>query len=156
MRLVSKHLPLAVAALSLALLSGCACSPEEAPAAEPVAAAPAAEPAPAPAPAQGQTATSGRHRYYAWYYETRYIQEVLDDKLELRRQTKEAIFAKMTAHGYEHIEGDTETELLVLRVSSACVCLSFSCTFCVLCVRLCVWAFACVRFAFVRWSSRNC
>lgn len=51
MRLVSKHLPVAVAALSLALLSGCACSPEEAPAAEPVAAAPAAEPAPEPAPA---------------------------------------------------------------------------------------------------------
>ena len=43
----------------------------------------------------------------------RYIQEVLDDKLELRRQTKEAIFAKMTAHGYEHIEGDTEFKYLL-------------------------------------------
>ena len=43
----------------------------------------------------------------------RYIQEVLDDKLELRRQTKEAIFAKMTAHGYEHIDGDTEFKYLL-------------------------------------------
>ena len=43
----------------------------------------------------------------------RYIQEVLDDKLELRRQTKEAIFAKMTAHAYEHIEGDTEFKYLL-------------------------------------------
>jgi len=43
----------------------------------------------------------------------RYIQEVLDDKLELRRQTKEAVFAKMTAHGYEHIEGDTEFKYLL-------------------------------------------
>jgi DNA topoisomerase-2 len=43
----------------------------------------------------------------------RYIQEVLDDKLELRRQTKEAIHAKMTAHGYEHIEGDTEYKYLL-------------------------------------------
>ena len=50
MRFVSRKLPLAVAALSIALLSGCACGPEAAPAAEP-AAAPAAEPAPAPAPA---------------------------------------------------------------------------------------------------------
>jgi outer membrane protein OmpA-like peptidoglycan-associated protein len=48
---VSKKLPLAVAALSMVLLAGCACQPEEAPMAEPVAAAPAAEPAPAPAPA---------------------------------------------------------------------------------------------------------
>ena len=59
MRLVSKHLPLAGAALSLALLSGCACSPEEAPAAEPVAAAPAAEPEPAPAPAPETITLSG-------------------------------------------------------------------------------------------------
>jgi DNA topoisomerase-2 len=43
----------------------------------------------------------------------RYIQEVLDDKLELRRQTKDAIFAKMTAHGYEHIDGDTEFKYLL-------------------------------------------
>jgi DNA topoisomerase-2 len=43
----------------------------------------------------------------------RYIQEVLDDKLELRRQTKEAIHAKMTEHGYEHIEGDTEYKYLL-------------------------------------------
>jgi DNA topoisomerase-2 len=43
----------------------------------------------------------------------KYIQEVLDDKLELRRQTKEAIFAKMTAHGYEHIDGDTEFKYLL-------------------------------------------
>ena len=43
----------------------------------------------------------------------RYIQEVLDDKLELRRQTKEAIFAKMTEHGYEHIDGDTEFKYLL-------------------------------------------
>jgi len=43
----------------------------------------------------------------------RYIQEVLDDKLELRRQTKEAIFAKMVAHGYEHIEGDTDFKYLL-------------------------------------------
>jgi len=43
----------------------------------------------------------------------KYIQEVLDDKLELRRQTKEAIQAKMTAHGYEHIEGDTEYKYLL-------------------------------------------
>jgi ribosomal protein L12E/L44/L45/RPP1/RPP2 len=43
----------------------------------------------------------------------RYIQEVLDDKLELRRQTKEAIFAKMVAHGYEHIEGDAEFKYLL-------------------------------------------
>jgi DNA topoisomerase-2 len=43
----------------------------------------------------------------------RYIQEVLDDKLELRRQTKEAIQAKMTAHGYEHIDGDTEYKYLL-------------------------------------------
>jgi DNA topoisomerase-2 len=43
----------------------------------------------------------------------RYIQEVLDDKLELRRQTKEAVFTKMTAHGYEHIEGDTEFKYLL-------------------------------------------
>jgi hypothetical protein len=48
---VSKKLPLAVAALSMVLLAGCACQPEEVPMAEPVAAAPAAEPAPAPAPA---------------------------------------------------------------------------------------------------------
>jgi sugar phosphate isomerase/epimerase len=31
----------------------------------------------------------------------------------LRRQTKEAIFAKMVAHGYEHIEGDTEFKYLL-------------------------------------------
>jgi DNA topoisomerase-2 len=43
----------------------------------------------------------------------RYIQEVLDDKLELRRQTKDAIFAKMTEHGYEHIDGDTEFKYLL-------------------------------------------
>jgi DNA topoisomerase-2 len=43
----------------------------------------------------------------------KYIQEILDDKLELRRQTKEAIFAKMTAHGYEHIDGDTEFKYLL-------------------------------------------
>jgi DNA gyrase/topoisomerase IV subunit A len=43
----------------------------------------------------------------------RYIQEVLDDKLELRRQTKEAIFAKMVARGYEHIEGDAEFKYLL-------------------------------------------
>ena len=43
----------------------------------------------------------------------KYIQEVLDDKLELRRQTKEAIQAKMIAHGYEHIEGDTEYKYLL-------------------------------------------
>ena len=43
----------------------------------------------------------------------RYIQEVLDDKLELRRQTKEAIFAKMVAHGYEHIEGDADFKYLL-------------------------------------------
>jgi DNA topoisomerase-2 len=43
----------------------------------------------------------------------KYIQEVLDDKLELRRQTKEAIQAKMTAHGYEHIDGDTEYKYLL-------------------------------------------
>ena len=43
----------------------------------------------------------------------KYIQEVLDDKLELRRQTKEAIFAKMTAHGYEHIDSDTEFKYLL-------------------------------------------
>jgi DNA topoisomerase-2 len=43
----------------------------------------------------------------------RYIQEILDDKLELRRQTKEAIFAKMTDHGYEHIDGDVEFKYLL-------------------------------------------
>jgi DNA topoisomerase-2 len=43
----------------------------------------------------------------------RYIQEILDDKLELRRQTKDAIFAKLTNHGYEHIEGDTEFKYLL-------------------------------------------
>ena len=43
----------------------------------------------------------------------KYIQEVLDDKLELRRQTKDAIHAKMTAHGYEHIDGDTEFKYLL-------------------------------------------
>jgi DNA topoisomerase-2 len=43
----------------------------------------------------------------------RYIQEVLDDKLELRRQTKEAVFAKMVEHGYEHIEGDAEFKYLL-------------------------------------------
>ena len=43
----------------------------------------------------------------------RYIQEILDDKLELRRQSKDAIFAKMTAHGYEHIDGDTEYKYLL-------------------------------------------
>jgi DNA topoisomerase-2 len=43
----------------------------------------------------------------------KYIQEVLDDKLELRRQTKEAIFAKMTEHGYEHIDGDVEFKYLL-------------------------------------------
>ena len=43
----------------------------------------------------------------------RYIQEILDDKLELRRQTKEAIFAKMTAHRYEHIDGDVEFKYLL-------------------------------------------
>jgi DNA topoisomerase-2 len=43
----------------------------------------------------------------------KYIQEVLDDKLELRRQTKEAIFAKMVAHGYEHIEGDADFKYLL-------------------------------------------
>jgi DNA topoisomerase-2 len=44
---------------------------------------------------------------------SKYIQEVLDDKLELRRQTKEAVFAKMTAHGFEHIDGDTEYKYLL-------------------------------------------
>jgi DNA topoisomerase-2 len=43
----------------------------------------------------------------------RYIQEILDDKLELRRQTKEAVFAKMTDHGYEHIDGDVEFKYLL-------------------------------------------
>jgi DNA topoisomerase-2 len=43
----------------------------------------------------------------------KYIQEVLDDKLDLRRQTKDAIFAKMTEHGYEHIDGDTEFKYLL-------------------------------------------
>ncbi|NBO71618.1 hypothetical protein EBV26_14230 [bacterium] len=43
----------------------------------------------------------------------RYIQEILDDKLELRRQTKEAIFAKMVEHGYEHIDGDVEFKYLL-------------------------------------------
>jgi DNA topoisomerase-2 len=43
----------------------------------------------------------------------RYIQEILDDKLELRRQTKEVIFAKMTDHGYEHIDGDVEFKYLL-------------------------------------------
>jgi DNA topoisomerase-2 len=43
----------------------------------------------------------------------KYIQEILDDKLELRRQTKETIFAKMTDHGYEHIDGDTEFKYLL-------------------------------------------
>jgi len=43
----------------------------------------------------------------------KYIQEVLDDKLELRRQTKDAIFAKMTDHGYEHIDGDVEFKYLL-------------------------------------------
>jgi DNA topoisomerase-2 len=43
----------------------------------------------------------------------KYIQEVLDDKLELRRQTKDVIFAKMTEHGYEHIEGDVEFKYLL-------------------------------------------
>ena len=43
----------------------------------------------------------------------KYIQEILDDKLELRRQTKEAIFAKMTEHGYEHIDGDAEFKYLL-------------------------------------------
>jgi DNA topoisomerase-2 len=43
----------------------------------------------------------------------KYIQEVLDDKLELRRQTKEAVFEKMTAHGYEHINGDEEFKYLL-------------------------------------------
>jgi len=56
---VSKKLPLAVAALSMVLLAGCACQPEEAPMAEPVAAAPAAEPAPAPAPAPETITLSG-------------------------------------------------------------------------------------------------
>ena len=57
MRSVSKKLSLAVAAFSIALLSGCACGPEaEAPVAEPVAAAPA-EPAPAPAAPAPETHT---------------------------------------------------------------------------------------------------
>ena len=43
----------------------------------------------------------------------RYIQEILDDKLELRRQSKDAIFAKMTERGYEHIEGDAEYKYLL-------------------------------------------
>jgi DNA topoisomerase-2 len=43
----------------------------------------------------------------------KYIQEILDDKLELRKQTKEAIFAKMTEHGYEHIDGDAEFKYLL-------------------------------------------
>jgi DNA topoisomerase-2 len=43
----------------------------------------------------------------------KYILEVLDDKLELRRQTKDAIFAKMTERGYEHIEGDVEFKYLL-------------------------------------------
>ena len=47
--------------------------------------------------------------YGGWWV----IKEVLDDKLELRRQTKEAIQAKMTEHGYEHIEGDTEYKYLL-------------------------------------------
>ncbi len=50
MRVVTKKIALACAAMSLTLLAGCACQPEEAPApvAEPVAAAPAEAPAPAP------------------------------------------------------------------------------------------------------------
>lgn len=43
----------------------------------------------------------------------KYIQEVLDDKLELRRQTKSAILEKMTQHGYEHIDGDSEYKYLL-------------------------------------------
>jgi DNA topoisomerase-2 len=43
----------------------------------------------------------------------KYIQEVLDDKLELRRQTKDAILEKMKQHGYEHIDGDTEYKYLL-------------------------------------------
>ena len=38
----------------------------------------------------------------------KYIQEILDDKLDMRRKTKDVVFELLKTRGYEHIEGDDE------------------------------------------------
>jgi len=43
----------------------------------------------------------------------KYIQEVLDDKIDMRRKTKEVIHAILVERGYEHINGDDEYRYLL-------------------------------------------
>ena len=43
----------------------------------------------------------------------KYIQEILDDKLDMRRKTKDVVFELLNTRGYEHIEGDDEYRYLL-------------------------------------------
>jgi DNA topoisomerase-2 len=43
----------------------------------------------------------------------KYIQEILDDKLDMRRKTKEVVFEILKTRGYDHIEGDEEYRYLL-------------------------------------------
>ena len=43
----------------------------------------------------------------------KYIQEILDDKLDMRRKTKDVVFELLKTRGYEHIEGDDEYRYLL-------------------------------------------
>ena len=43
----------------------------------------------------------------------KYIQEVLDDKIDMRRKTKEVIHDILVKRGYEHINGDDEYRYLL-------------------------------------------
>ena len=43
----------------------------------------------------------------------KYIQEILDDKLDMRRKTKDIVFELLKTRGYEHIEGDDEYRYLL-------------------------------------------
>ena len=43
----------------------------------------------------------------------KYIQEVLDDVIDMRRKTKEVIHAILVKRGYEHIDGDDEYKYLL-------------------------------------------
>ena len=43
----------------------------------------------------------------------KYIQEILDDNLDMRRKTKEVVFEILKTRGYDHIEGDEEYKYLL-------------------------------------------
>ena len=43
----------------------------------------------------------------------KYIQEILDDKLDMRRKTKDVVLELLKTRGYEHIEGDDEYRYLL-------------------------------------------